>query len=105
MIFHQLLLSPLIWILYHIVPSIHPKYSIGSGEVNHLTGFTKVAKYLDSHEKTLAAKAMAMTCITVMEAEGAKKQFQKEKGYLGKQLISCIIIILVDWLSINVVLI
>ena len=70
----------------HIVPSIHPKYSIGSGEVNHSTGFTEVANYLDSHEKTVtAAKAMAMTCITVMDTEGlildVQKQFQKEKDF------------------------
>ena len=51
----------------HVVPSIHPKYSIGSGQVNHSPEFTEAANFIDSHLKTLvAAKAMSYTCIDIM---------------------------------------
>ena len=55
----------------YIVPSIHPGYAIGSGEVNHTREFTAVANTPEAHSATLtAAKAMAHTCIDVLTTEG-----------------------------------
>ncbi|XP_064393683.1 xaa-Arg dipeptidase-like [Halichondria panicea] len=55
----------------HIVPSIHPCYAIGSGEVNHTREFTAVANTPEAHTATLtAAKAMAHTCIDVLTTDG-----------------------------------
>ena len=68
----------------HTVPSIHPKYGIGSGkEVNHTREFTQVANIPEAHSATLtAAKAMAHTCIDVLTTEGLleeiKTQFKKD---------------------------
>ena len=54
----------------HIVPSIHPCYAIGSGEVNHTREFTAVANTPEAHTATLtAAKAMAYTCIDVLTTD------------------------------------
>ena len=51
----------------HKVPSIHPIFAIGSGEVNHTREFTAVANTPEAHNATLtAAKAMAHTCIDVL---------------------------------------
>lgn len=48
----------------HVVPSIHPMYSIGT---NHSHSFTTAAITQHAHEKTLiASKAMAMTAIDVL---------------------------------------
>ena len=68
----------------YTVPSIHPKYGIGSGkEVNHTREFTRVANIPEAHSATLtAAKAMAYTCIDVLTTEGLleeiKTQFRKD---------------------------
>jgi len=68
----------------YTVPSIHPKYGIGSGkEVNHTREFTRVANIPEAHSATLtAAKAMAYTCIDVLTTEGLleeiKAQFRKD---------------------------
>ena len=68
----------------YTVPSIHPKFGIGSGkEVNHTRGFTRVANIPEAHSTTLtAAKAMAYTCIDVLTTEGLleeiKAQFRKD---------------------------
>ena len=68
----------------HIVPSIHPKYGIGSGkEVNHTRDFTRVANISEAHSATLtAAKALAHTGIDVLTAEGLLEeimtQFKKD---------------------------
>ena len=68
----------------HIVPSIHPKYGIGSGkEVNHTRDFTRVAHISEAHSATLtAAKALAHTGIDVLTTEGLleeiKTQFKKD---------------------------
>ena len=37
----------------YVVPSIHPVYAIGSGEVNHTREFTAVANTPDAHRATL----------------------------------------------------
>jgi amidohydrolase len=68
----------------HVVPGMHPKYAIGSGEVNHSKGFTVVANTLDSHMKTLTiAKGMAYTLIDVMTSpdlmHSIKAEFEKTK--------------------------
>ena len=56
----------------HIVPSIHPKFAIGSGkEVNHSLEFTKVSNEPISHTNAIvAAKALAFTCIDVLTTPG-----------------------------------
>ena len=55
----------------YVVPSLHPCYAIGSGEVNHTRAFTAVANTPDAHHKTLlAAKAMAHTAIDVLVKDG-----------------------------------
>jgi len=51
----------------HIVPSIHPMYSIGTTAPNHSHAFTAAAVTEVAHEKTLiASKAMVMTAIDVL---------------------------------------
>ena len=67
----------------YTVPSIHPMYSIGSGEVNHTREFTAVSNTPEAHNATLtAAKAMAHTCIDVLTTDGLleeiKKNFENE---------------------------
>ena len=60
------------------VPSIHPMYKIGSGEVYHTREFTAVANTPEAHAETLvAAKAMAHTCIDVLTTDGLLEQIKK----------------------------
>ena len=55
----------------YTVPSIHPMYAVGSGELNHTNEFREAANTPDAHSATLtAAKAMAHTCIDVLTTEG-----------------------------------
>lgn len=56
----------------YVVPSIHPKFAIGSGkEINHNSAFTAVANQPAAHSSALtAAKALAFTCIDVLTTEG-----------------------------------
>ena len=37
----------------YVVPSIHPNYAIGSGEVNHTKAFTAISNTPDSNNKTV----------------------------------------------------
>ena len=61
-----------------VVPSIHPTYGIGSGEVNHTHVFTGVTNLADSHEKTLQqGKSMAHTCIDVLTDEALLKEIKE----------------------------
>ena len=67
----------------YVVPSLHPNYAIGSGEVNHTEAFTGIANTPDAHHKTLqAAKAMAHTAIDVLVKDGLldkiKEDFTKQ---------------------------
>ena len=63
----------------YVVPSIHPGYAIGSGEVNHTQEFTAVANTPEAHRATLtAAKAMAHTCIDVLTTDGLLEKIRKE---------------------------
>ena len=51
----------------HVVPSIHPCFRVGNGEVNHTRDFTSVCNTPEAHCQTLrAAKSMAFTCINVL---------------------------------------
>ena len=51
----------------HAMPSLHPCYKVGSGEVNHTREFTAVCGTDDAHDRTLnASKAMALALIDVL---------------------------------------
>ena len=51
----------------HVVPSLHPMFKIGTGEVYHTRDFTSVTNLDASHETTLLfAEAMAHTCIDIL---------------------------------------
>ena len=54
----------------HVVPAIHPKYAIGSGQDSiHTRSFTNLTNTLPSHESTLTvAKCMAHTCLDVLSS-------------------------------------
>ena len=65
----------------YAVPSIHPMFKIGTGEVYHTRDFTSITNSAESHAETLmAAKAMAHTCVEVISDEGlldkAKREFE-----------------------------
>lgn len=57
----------------HVVPSIHPKFAIGSGsskESIHTRSFTNLTNTPASHEATLVmAKCMAHTCLDILNSE------------------------------------
>ena len=62
----------------HVVPSIHPMYTIGSGEATHTRAFTAVTNTAEAHDQTLtAAKAMAYTCIDVLTTKGMLEEAKK----------------------------
>ena len=68
----------------YVVPSLHPNYAIGSGEVNHTRAFTAVANTPDAHHKTLlAAKAMAHTAIDVLVKDGFLEKIKENFKNLG----------------------
>lgn len=51
----------------HTVPSIHPMFKIGTGEVYHTRDFAAVTNTPASHDATLLfAEAMAHTCIDIL---------------------------------------
>ena len=63
----------------YMVPSIHPLYLVGNGEVYHSREFTHVTDTPEAHSATLtAAKAMAHTCIDVLTTEGLLEEIQVE---------------------------
>lgn len=63
----------------NVVPSIHPMFKIGAGEVYHTRDFTSVTNTAESHAETLvAAKAMAHTCIDVITEEGLLEKVRRE---------------------------
>ena len=77
----------------YVVPSIHPVYKIGSGEVNHTRGFTHVTDTPEAHSATLtAAKAMAHTCIDVLTTEGLLEEirttFESIKAQCGPDILT-----------------
>ena len=63
----------------YVVPSIHPLFKIGSGQMNHTREFTSVANTPEAHSETLvAAKAMAHTCIDILTTDGLLEQIRSE---------------------------
>ncbi|GFT26970.1 peptidase M20 domain-containing protein 2 [Nephila pilipes] len=67
----------------HVVPSIHPTYSIGTRAANHSVEFTQASASAEAHLTTLiTAKSMAMVALDLMCDEDflkeAKKQFQTD---------------------------
>ena len=77
----------------YVVPSIHPVYKIGSGEVNHTRGFTHVTDTPEAHSATLtAAKAMAHTCIDVLTTKGLLEEiraaFESVKAQCGSDVLT-----------------
>lgn len=63
----------------HVVPSIHPLYSIGTAAVNHTRSFTEAANTGTAHCTTLlAAKAMAMTGIDVLCDPNIMEQVRRD---------------------------
>ena len=71
----------------YVVPSLHPNYSVGSGEVNHTREFTTVTNTAQAHDKTrLIAANMGLTCIDVLKGgdELVKKIKEKFKEQVGK---------------------
>ena len=64
----------------HVVPSIHPMFKIGTGEVYHTRDFAAVTNTPASHNATLVvAESMAHTCIDILTdktaLEAAKSEF------------------------------
>ncbi|GBM79319.1 Peptidase M20 domain-containing protein 2 [Araneus ventricosus] len=67
----------------HVVPSIHPAYSIGTRACNHSVGFTKASGAPEAQTTTLiTAKSMAMVALDLMcdkdLLQEAKDQFQRD---------------------------
>ena len=67
----------------HTVPSIHPMFKIGTGEVYHTQDFTSITNIPASHDTTLVfAEAMAHTCIDILTdktaLEAAKSEFSSK---------------------------
>ena len=61
----------------YTVPSIHPMYAVGSGELNHTNEFREVSNTPEAHSATLiAAKAMTHTCIDVLTTEGLLEEIK-----------------------------
>ncbi|XP_019852998.1 PREDICTED: peptidase M20 domain-containing protein 2-like [Amphimedon queenslandica] len=64
----------------YVVPSLHPTFAIGSGEVNHTREFAAVTDIPESHTKTrVTAVNMALTCIDVLKGGEELVKEIKEK--------------------------
>ena len=51
----------------HVIPSIHPLYTIGTSAVNHTRAYTEATNSPEAHRTTInAAKAMAMTAVDLL---------------------------------------
>ena len=62
----------------HVVPSIHPMYTIGTA-VNHSVEFTQVANTGEAHALTISmGKAMALTALEVLTDSSLLQQIKKE---------------------------
>ena len=71
----------------YAVPSIHPMYKIGTGEMYHTREFTDVTNTPAAHANTLVfAEAMAHTCIDILTnsdiLQAAKMEFTDATKYL-----------------------
>ena len=65
----------------HTIPSIHPMFKIGTGEVYHTRDFASITNLPASHEATLLfAETMAHTCIDILTSrdalQAAKSEFE-----------------------------
>ncbi len=66
----------------YAVPSIHPMYKIGNGEMYHTRDFKSVTNIPEAHSTTLQwAKAMAHTCVDVMTGEGILNKIKQMHTY------------------------
>ena len=71
----------------YVVPSLHPCYRIGSGEVNHTREFTGVTNTTEAHDKTrVIAATLALTLIEVIK--GGKELVKKIKDNFAGQISS-----------------
>ena len=71
----------------YVVPSLHPTYAVGSGEVNHTRGFNQVTNTLQAHDRTrLTATTLALTCIDVLKGGEDLVKKIKEKFIEQKSL-------------------
>ena len=63
----------------HVIPSIHPKYSIGTTVSNHSKEFTVAAGDFKAQKYTLdVAKALAMTALDVYSNPELLKQIKSD---------------------------
>ncbi|KFM60943.1 Peptidase M20 domain-containing protein 2, partial [Stegodyphus mimosarum] len=63
----------------HIIPSIHPLFSICPEATNHTREFTKASGAPEAQEPTLiTAKAMAMTALTILRSQETLDEVKKE---------------------------
>ncbi|XP_035207491.1 peptidase M20 domain-containing protein 2-like [Stegodyphus dumicola] len=63
----------------HIIPSIHPLFSICTEAANHTKAFTKASGAPEAQEPTLnAAKAMAMTALAVLRSQETLDEVKRE---------------------------
>ena len=63
----------------YVVPSIHPKFQVGSGEGIHTREFAVSANTAQAHEKALVVgKVMGHTCIDVLTRDGLLEEIQLE---------------------------
>lgn len=67
----------------HVVPSIHPTYSIGTKSANHSVEFAQASATAEAQATTLiTAKSMALLGLDVLCEEGflneAKAQFDRD---------------------------
>lgn len=63
----------------HVIPSIHPFYKIGSGEIFHTRDFASITNVPASHETTLSfAEAMAHTCVDILTKKDALQTAKSE---------------------------
>ena len=61
----------------YMIPSLHPKFQIGSGEGIHTREFATSANTPQAHEKALVVgEVMAHTCIDVLTTEGLLEEIQ-----------------------------
>ena len=63
----------------HVIPSIHPKFQVGTGAGIHTRDFASEANTPEAHEKTLVVgKVMAHTCIDVLTTDGLLERITRE---------------------------
>ena len=72
----------------YLLPSIHPKFKIGSGEGIHTREFTSLTNTPEAHLQALVTgKVMAHTCIDVMTTDGLLEEMKDELARLDSEFI------------------